>query len=91
MSTKANPAGLVEYISRNLVKNKDDVQVNPVNSGSTHVVELHVHKEDLGTVIGKNGRIARAMRTLLSSISTRRLSKDTEQQIQRINLEIVDQ
>ena len=55
---------LIEFIARSLVDAPDQVQV-------TTVLELKVAKEDLGKVIGKQGRTARAMRTLLSAASTK--------------------
>ncbi|NLH47684.1 MAG: KH domain-containing protein [Myxococcales bacterium] len=62
---------LIEYIAKALVDNPDEVQVNEIAGESTSVLELRVAKEDLGKVIGKNGRTARAMRTILSAASTK--------------------
>jgi hypothetical protein len=62
---------LIEYISQALVDDPARVQVNEVLGESTTVLELKVAKEDLGKVIGKNGRTARAMRTILSAASTK--------------------
>ena len=88
-----DPAGLVEYIAKCLVKNTDDVQVVPVSSPSSLIIELHVHSDDLGAVIGKNGRIARAVRTLLNSISVKKITvvDDPEKTVGKIILEIIDQ
>ena len=61
---------LVEYIARSLVDNPDAVQVSEVGGEQTVVFELRVAKEDLGKVIGKQGRTARAIRTILSAAST---------------------
>ncbi|MDH4200197.1 MAG: KH domain-containing protein [Spirochaetia bacterium] len=90
---KADPAGLIEYIARNLVKNPDDVEVVPVWGPSSLIVELHVNEGDIGAVIGRNGKIARAMRTLLSSISVKSIAPDGEEgkNISRVVLEIIDQ
>ena len=52
---------LIEYIARSLVDNPEDVQVSEVEGEQTTVLELKVAKEDLGKVIGKQGRTARAM------------------------------
>jgi len=62
---------LVEYIAKALVDNPDQVSVSEVKGDQTSVLELKVAKEDLGKVIGKQGRSARAMRTILSAASTK--------------------
>ncbi len=62
---------LVEYIAKALVDNPDQVQVTEIEGEQTSVIELKVAKEDLGKVIGKQGRTARAIRTLLSAASTK--------------------
>ena len=62
---------LIEFIARSRVDAPDQVQVTEVEGEQTTVLELKVAKEDLGKVIGKQGRTARAMRTLLSAASTK--------------------
>ncbi|OGR12400.1 MAG: RNA-binding protein [Desulfobacula sp. GWF2_41_7] len=62
---------LIEYIAKALVDSPDLVQVSEVVGDQTSVLELKVAKEDLGKVIGKQGRSARAMRTILSAASTK--------------------
>ncbi|HDH98479.1 MAG TPA: KH domain-containing protein [Deltaproteobacteria bacterium] len=62
---------LVEYIARALVDNPEAVKVNEVEGEQTSVIELKVSKEDLGKVIGRQGRTARAMRTILNAASTK--------------------
>ncbi len=62
---------LIEYIAKALVDNPDDVKVSEVEGEATSVIELSVAKSDLGKVIGKEGRTARAMRTLLTAASTK--------------------
>ena len=62
---------LIEYIAKALVDNPDQVSVSEVSGNQTCVLELKVAKEDLGKVIGKQGRSARAMRTVLSAASTK--------------------
>ncbi len=62
---------LIEYIAKALVDSPDQVQVSEVVGDQTSVLELKVAKEDLGKVIGKQGRSARAMRTILSAASTK--------------------
>ncbi len=58
---------LLEEIARALVDNPEDVQVAEVEGEQTTVLELRVRNEDLGKVIGRQGRTARAIRTLLSA------------------------
>ena len=62
---------LIEYIAKSLVDHPEEVQVSEVEGEQTSVLELKVSKEDLGKVIGKQGRTARAMRTILSAASTK--------------------
>jgi len=62
---------LIAYIAKALVDNPDAVEVTEVEGAQTSVIELRVAKEDLGKVIGKQGRTARAMRTILSAASTK--------------------
>lgn len=62
---------LVDFMARALVDNPDDVEVNEVVGEQTTVVELSVSKEDLGKVIGKQGRTAKSMRTILNAASTK--------------------
>ncbi len=62
---------LIEYIAKALVDNPDEVLVSEVVGDQTSVLELKVAKDDLGKVIGKQGRSARAMRTILSAASTK--------------------
>ena len=62
---------LVKFMAQSLVDNPDAVQVKEIEGEQTSVIELKVAKEDLGKVIGKQGRTARAMRTILSAASTK--------------------
>jgi len=62
---------LVKFVAQSLVDNPEQVQVNEIEGEQTSVIELKVAKEDLGKVIGKQGRTARAMRTILSAASTK--------------------
>lgn len=62
---------LIEYIAKALVDNPDEVNVSEVEGEMTSVIELKVSKTDLGKVIGKQGRTARAMRTILSAASNK--------------------
>ncbi|HMD31283.1 MAG TPA: KH domain-containing protein [Candidatus Acidoferrales bacterium] len=58
---------LVETIARALVDHPDEVQVRSLDGEQATVVELRVHPEDLGKVIGRQGRTAKALRTLLGA------------------------
>jgi hypothetical protein len=60
---------LVEYIAKALVDSPDQVRVSAIEGENTSVIELHVAKDDLGKVIGKQGRTASAMRTILNASS----------------------
>jgi uncharacterized protein len=62
---------LIAYIAKALVDKPEEVVVTEVAGEQTSVIELKVAKEDLGKVIGKQGRTARAMRTILSASSTK--------------------
>ena len=62
---------LIKYIAEALVDNPEQVEVAEVEGNQTSVLELKVAKEDLGKVIGKQGRTARAMRTILSAASAK--------------------
>jgi len=62
---------LIKYIAKALVDSPDEVEVSEVTGERTSVIELRVAKDDLGKVIGKQGRTARAMRTILSAASTK--------------------
>ena len=62
---------LIRYIAQALVDNPDEVSVSEVEGNQTSVLELSVANEDLGKVIGKQGRTARAMRTILSAASAK--------------------
>jgi hypothetical protein len=88
-----DPASLVEYIARSLVRNPDDVQVLPVKSPASLILELRVNKDDIGMIIGKGGRIAKAVRVLLNAISVKKivLEDGREERYQKILLEIVDE
>jgi uncharacterized protein len=67
----SNLKELVEFMAKSLVDNPDSVEVSEVAGDQTTVVELKVAKDDLGKVIGKQGRTARSMRTILNAASTK--------------------
>lgn len=62
---------LVEYIARSLVDDPSQVHVVEVVSGASVMLELHVAPEDMGRVIGKGGRVANALRTLVRVVAVR--------------------
>jgi uncharacterized protein len=62
---------LVEYMVKCLVDNPNDVEIHEVEGEKSTILELKVKKEDIGKVIGKHGRIARAIRTILNASATK--------------------
>jgi predicted RNA-binding protein YlqC (UPF0109 family) len=64
-------AKLIEIIAKSLVDQPHAVSVNEVVGENTTVIELKVAKEDLGKIIGKQGRTARSVRTILNGASTK--------------------
>ena len=62
---------LIELMAKMLVDLPDQVHVNEIIGENTTVIELKVAKEDLGKIIGKQGRTARAVRTVLNGASTK--------------------
>lgn len=73
---------LIKYIAENLVNDASSVAIKRKDNGRTVVLELTVAQEDMGRVIGKNGRVANAMRSLLRALS------DDDRRGKRIILEI---
>ena len=73
---------IVEYLARRLVDEPDAVSVEEVEREGTIVLQLHVASDDVGKVIGRQGRIARALRTVVRAAAARRE--------QRVLLEIVE-
>ena len=63
---------LIRFIARELVDKPDEVDVQEFDEEGEIVIELHVAEEDLGKVIGKQGRTARAMRNVLAAAGTKR-------------------
>jgi predicted RNA-binding protein YlqC (UPF0109 family) len=62
---------LVEYIVKSLVDIPDEVSVNVIEGEKSTILELKVASDDVGKVIGKQGRIAKAIRTILSASATK--------------------
>lgn len=73
---------LVEYIVKSLVDIPDEVSVHVVEGDKSSILELRVAPDDVGKVIGKQGRIAKAIRTILSASATK--------SHKRVVLEILD-
>lgn len=72
---------LVEYIAKSLVDDPSQVHVTETTRGGTITLELEVAQEDMGRVIGKNGRVANAMRTLVRVVAAN--------EGKRVNLDIL--
>ena len=68
---------LVEYMVRALVDNPEQVDINEIKGESVLVYEVAVAEEDLGKVIGKNGRIANALRTVVKAAAMKQQKKAT--------------
>jgi predicted RNA-binding protein YlqC (UPF0109 family) len=62
---------LIEYIAKSLVDRPEEVSVRETDGEKTAIIELRVAKEDLGKVIGKMGKTARSMRTILNAAATK--------------------
>lgn len=73
---------LIRYIAENLVNDPTKVSIKRRESGRNIVLELNVASEDMGRVIGRNGRVANAMRSLLRAVT------EDEQRGKRVILEI---
>ena len=74
---------LVRYLAKSLVSNPDAVEIKESESAGATVIEIRVAKEDLGRIIGKQGRTAKSIRTLLNAAA----SRDNR----RVVLEIVEE
>ena len=66
---------LVTVLAKALVEKPEDVQVEAIEEEDRTILKLHVAKEDMGRVIGKQGRIAKAIRTIVKSAATREKKK----------------
>ena len=83
---------LVEYIAKTLVNNPDAVSVTEINRRSVVILELRVAPEDMGRVIGKDGRVANAIRSLLRVAGGNDEDQDLGRgphQAKRVTLEII--
>ena len=68
---------IIETIILNLVDNKDAVQVNEVQGEKSIVFEVKVANEDMGRVIGRQGRLAKSIRTVMKAVATKEHKKVT--------------
>ena len=66
-----NTKALIEYIAKALVDHPEQVKVSEIEGERTSIIELSVAKEDLGKVIGKQGRTATAIRIILGAVSAK--------------------
>ncbi len=66
---------LLEYLARSLVDQPDDVRVDVVEGETSQILQLHVAPDDVGKVIGKQGRIAKSLRTLVKAAAVREEKK----------------
>lgn len=73
---------LVEVIAKSLVDYPDEVVVTEVESGKTTVLELRVAQSDMGKVIGKQGRIAKAIRSVVKAAASKEDKKVTVEIVQ---------
>jgi predicted RNA-binding protein YlqC (UPF0109 family) len=62
---------LVQFLAQQLVNNPDSVEVKETQGDTASILELRVAKEDLGRVIGKQGRTAKSIRTILNAVASR--------------------
>jgi predicted RNA-binding protein YlqC (UPF0109 family) len=66
-----SPRAMMEYIAKAIVEAKDDVFLDEYDDGDETVIELEVAETDLGRVIGRSGRVARALRHVLSAAGSK--------------------
>jgi len=76
-----NMKDLIEFIAKSLVEDPSQVTVSEVEGANSIIIELHVASEDMGRVIGRGGRVANSMRTLLRVVAAK--------EGKRVTLEIV--
>jgi len=83
ISTNVSMKDLVEYISKSLVDETSRIEISEIEGNQTNIIELKVAKEDIGKVIGRQGRTADAIRTIINCAAAK-LSK-------RYILQIIDE
>lgn len=62
---------LLEYMAKALVDNPDDVEIEAIEGERSVILQLRVNPDDVGKVIGKQGRIAQALRTVVKAVATK--------------------
>lgn len=62
-------ASALDHLVRGIVDHPDEVRVDRAETGRGEVLEVHVHSEDLGRVIGRSGRTAKALRTIVTALA----------------------
>ena len=82
MAEQIDAVALVEFVAKSLVDDADSVQVKQVDNPESTVIELHVSPDDMGKVIGRQGRIAKEIRTVVRSYAQRTGTK--------VSVDIVD-
>lgn len=73
---------LVSYIAQELLEHPEQIQINEIAGHQTTILELKVHPEDLGKIIGRQGRTAKALRTIINAAAMK--------QDKRVLLEIIE-
>ena len=71
MTEQIDAVALVEFVAKSLVDDAGSVQVKLVENPESTVIELHVSPDDMGKVIGKQGRIAKALRSVVKAAATK--------------------
>ena len=71
MAEQIDAVALVEFVAKSLVDDAYSVQVKQVDNPESTVIELHVSPDDMGKVIGKQGRIAKAIRTVVKAATAK--------------------
>ena len=71
MTEQIDAVALVEFVAKSLVDDAGSVQVKLVENPESTVIELHVSPDDMGKVIGKQGRIAKAIRTVVTAATAK--------------------
>jgi predicted RNA-binding protein YlqC (UPF0109 family) len=67
----ASPRAMIEYIAKAIVEGKDQVFIDEYEDGDETVIELEVAETELGKIIGRSGRVARALRNVLSAAGSK--------------------
>ncbi len=68
---KFTPEKYIEFIIKNLVNHPEEIKINRIDGTKETIIEIRVHQDDVGKVIGKNGSVVRALRTIVSAVGNR--------------------